>query len=242
MKMKTRMIWIVILLLLGAVLRFVFPGHDFLGYLLWGGAALVFLFPILPGWGRWILGALVALGCAALVILEIPILRDAKTDANPQADYVIVLGAGINGMTPSLSLQERLEAALDYLNTYPDSVAIVSGSQGPDEPVPEADVMYSWLVSHGADPARVIEETQADNTRQNLENSFAIMGAGGSDPADGVAIVTSEYHLYRAKRMAEALGAKPLGVAAHSRLDLQLNYFLREAFAAAYMRVAGTLY
>ena len=58
-----------------------------------------------------------------------------------------------------------------------------------------------------------------------------------------MAIVTSEYHLYRAKLMAEALGAKPLGVAAKTFwIDLRINYFIREAFAAAYMRVAGTLY
>ena len=236
------MILIIILLLLGAVLRFAFPGHDFLGYVLWLIALLVFLFPILPGWGRWVLAILLVIGCAVFVVLEISIVREAKTDADPEADYVIVLGAGINGMSPSLSLQERLQAALDYLNRYPDSIAIVSGSQGPDEPVPEAQVMYTWLTNHGAAPERVIRETAADNTRQNLENSFAIMAQNGSDPADGVAIVTSEYHLYRAKRMAEALGAKPLGVAAQSRLDLKLNYFIREAFAAAYMRVAGTLY
>ena len=240
--MKSRMIWIVILLILGAILRFVFPGHDFLAYGLWLIAILVFLFPILPGWGRWGLAILLVIGCAVFVILEIPIVREAKTDADPKADYVIVLGAGINGMSPSLSLQERLEAALDYLNTYPDSIAIVSGSQGPDEPMPEAQVMYTWLVNHGVAPERVIQETEADNTRQNLENSFAIMEQNGSNPADGVAIVTSEYHLYRAKLMAEALGAKPLGVAAQSRIDLKLNYFIREAFAAAYMRVAGVLY
>lgn len=241
--MKKRMILILILFLLGLVLRFVFQGHDYIAYTLWGIALLLLLFPILPGWGRWMLAILLVIGCAVFVILEIPIVKEAKTDADPKADYVIVLGAGINGMNPSRSLTERLEAALDYLNEYPDSVAIVSGSQGPDEPVPEADVMYDWLIAKGVDPNRVIKEILADNTRQNLENSFAIMAERGADPKDGVAIVTSEYHLYRAKLMAEALGAKPLGVAAKTTwIDLRVNYFIREAFAAAYMRVAGTLY
>ena len=241
--MKSRLYVILILFLLGAVLRFVFQGHDFIAYGLWGIALLVLLFPILSGWGRWALAIFLLIGCAAFVILEIPILREAKTDPEPEADYLIVLGAGINGMTPSRSLQERLEAALDYLNQYPDSVAIVSGSQGPDELVPEADVMYDWLTARGVDPARLIKETRSDNTRQNLENSFQIMRDHGADPKDGVAIVTSEYHLYRAKLMAEALGAKPLGVAAKTFwIDLRINYFIREAFAAAYMRVAGTLY
>lgn len=240
---KAMNILILILLVLGALLRFVFAGHDFIAYGLWLIAALLFLFPRLPGWGRWTLGALVALGVAAFVILEIPIVREARTDADPKSDYVIVLGAGIEGLEPSRSLLDRLEATLDYLNAYPDAAAIVSGSQGPDELCPEADVMADWLTAHGVAPERVIRETEADNTRENLENSFAIIEARGGDPAQGVAIVTSEYHLYRAKMMAEALGAKPIGVAARTGwLDLRVNYFIREAFAAAYMRVAGVLY
>ena len=240
---KAMKIAVIILLVLGALLRFVFAGHDFIAYGLWLLAALLFLFPRLPGWGRWTLAALLALGVAAFVILEIPIVRDARTDADPESDYVIVLGAGIEGRKPSRSLLDRLEATLDYLNAYPDAVAIVSGSQGPDEPCPEADVMADWLIANGVAPERVIRETEADNTRENLENSFAIIESRGGDAAQGVAIVTSEYHLYRAKRMAEALGAKPIGVAARTGwLDLRVNYFIREAFAAAYMRVAGVLY
>ena len=240
---KAMSIAVIILLVLGALLRFVFAGHDFIAYGLWLLAALLFLFPRLPGWGRWTLAALLALGVAAFVILEIPIVREARTDVDPESDYVIVLGAGIEGRKPSRSLLDRLEATLDYLNAYPDAVAIVSGSQGPDEPCPEADVMADWLISNGVAPERVIRETEADNTRENLENSFAIIESRGGDAAQGVAIVTSEYHLYRAKRMAEALGAKPIGVAARTGwIDLRVNYFIREAFAAAYMRVAGVLY
>ena len=234
---------IVILLVLGALLRFAVLGHEFLGYGCWGVALGLFLFPRLPGWWRWILAGLLALGVIVFVILEIPIIRDARTDADPAADYVVVLGAGIRGMEPTRSLRDRLEAALDYLNTYPESVAIVSGSQGPDEVAPEAEVMARWLAEKGIDPKRIVQETEADNTRENLENSFAIIERLGGDPGDGVAIVTSEYHLWRAKQMALALGAKPLGVAARTAYpDLMVNYFIREAFAAAYMRFAGTLY
>ena len=242
--MKHKMtVAIMILLLIGAVLRFALRGHDFLGYACWGLAALLFLFPRLPGWGRWVLAGLLVLGAAVFVILELPIVRDARTDADPEADYLIVLGAGIDGMNPSRSLLDRLEATADYLNRYPEAVAIVSGSQGPDEPVPEANVMARWLEEHGIDSARIVQETEADNTRQNLQNSFAIIEDLGGDWTKNVAIVTSEYHLWRAKQMARALGCEPIGVAAHTAYpDLMVNYFIREAFAAAYMRVAGTLY
>ena len=243
MKHKKMTVFLLILLALGAVLRFVIPGHDFLGYGCWGIALLAFLFPRLPGWGRWVLALLLAVCVAVFAVLEIPILRAAHTDENPEADYVVVLGAGIRGMEPTRSLLDRLEATLDYLNAYPGAVAIVSGSQGPDEPVPEADVMADWLTDHGIAPERVLRETEADNTRENLENSFAMIAERGGDVSQGVAIVTSEYHLWRAEQMALALGAKPLRVAARTAYpDLLVNYFIREAFAAAYMRVAGTLY
>ena len=243
MKHKKMTVFLLVLLALGAVLRFVIPGHDFLGYGCWGIALLVFLFPRLPGWGRWVLALLLAACVAVFAVLEIPILRAAHTDENPEADYVVVLGAGIRGMEPTRSLLDRLEATLDYLNAYPEAVAIVSGSQGPDEPVPEADVMADWLTDHGIASERVLRETEADNTRENLENSFAMIAERGGDVTQGVAIVTSEYHLWRAEQMALALGAKPLRVAARTAYpDLLVNYFIREAFAAAYMRVAGTLY
>ena len=131
-------------------------------------------------------------------------------------------------------------AALDYLNTYPDAVAIVSGGQGTGEDITEAAAMHAWLTQHGVDESRIVQEPASTSTRSNLENSFAIIRARGGEVADGVAIVTSEYHLYRAKWMAEALGARPLGVAARTGLiPMRVNYFIREAFAAAYLRVAG---
>ncbi len=240
---KKNTVAIAVLLVLGALLRFAVLGRDFLGYGCWALALLLFLFPRLPRWGRGVLTGMIALGVIVFAVLEVPIVRDARTDENPAADYLIVLGAGIRGTEPTRSLQDRLEAALDYLHTYPESVAIVSGSQGPDEIATEASVMAAWLEQAGVDPARIVQESEADNTRENLENSFAIIADRGGDPADGVAIVTSEYHLWRAKQMARALGAEPLGVAARTAWpDLMVNYFIREAFAAAYMRVAGTLY
>lgn len=45
---------------------------------------------------------------------------------------------------------------------------IVSGGQGPDEAHTEASVMARYLIEHGADASRVIEEDKASNTRENL--------------------------------------------------------------------------
>lgn len=243
MKHKLSLILAVVCILAGCVFRFAMPGHDFIGYLLWLLAVLIFAFPRLSKTWRIVLAALLVLGAAVFAVFEAPVVSNAKTDADPQSDYLIVLGAGVNGSAPSLSMVNRLEAALDYLEAYPDAVAIVSGGQGAGEDVTEASAMHDWLIAHGVPESRIVQEEQSTSTRENLENSFAIIRSRGGDPAGGVAVVSSEYHLYRAKQMAQALGAKPLGVAAETTLPtMRANYFIREAFAAAYMQVFGVLY
>ncbi len=243
MKHKISLILAGVCILAGCVFRFAMPGHDFIGYLLWLLAVLIFAFPRLSKTWRIVLAALLVLGAAVFAVFEAPVISNAKTDAAPQSDYLIVLGAGVNGSAPSLSMVNRLEAALDYLEAYPDAVAIVSGGQGAGEDVTEASAMHDWLIAHGMPESRIVQEDQSTSTRENLENSFAIIRSRGGDPAGGVAVVSSEYHLYRAKQMARALGAKPLGVAAETTLPtMRANYFIREAFAAAYMQVFGVLY
>lgn len=243
MKHKLSLILAVVCILAGCVFRFAMPGHDFIGYLLWLLAVLIFAFPRLSKTWRSVLAALLVLGAAVFAVFEAPVISNAKTDADPQSDYLIVLGAGVNGSAPSLSMVNRLEAALDYLEAYPDAVAIVSGGQGAGEDVTEASAMHDWLIAHGVPESCIVQEEQSTSTRENLENSFAIIRSRGGDPAGGVAVVSSEYHLYRAKQMARALGAKPLGVAAETTLPtMRANYFIREAFAAAYMQVFGVLY
>lgn len=241
-----RKLWIFLLaglcLAAGCVLRFAVPGHDFIGYGLWLLAVLIVGFALLHRKGRIVLACLTAAGLIAFASVEAPVLADAQTDAG-SADYLIVLGAGVNGSAPSLSMQNRLVAARDYLAAHPETVAIVSGGQGPGENITEASAMYDWLTANGVDAARIVQEDQSTSTRENLENSFAIIRARGGDPAQGVAVVSSEYHLHRAKQIANALGAEVSGVAGETTLPtMRANYFIREAFAEAYMRVFGTLY
>ena len=52
MKHKASWILTIVLVIAGCVLRFAMPGHDFLGYMLWGIAVLVFLLARLHRVGR----------------------------------------------------------------------------------------------------------------------------------------------------------------------------------------------
>ena len=168
---------------------------------------------------------------------EVPVLRASVGDADVDADYLIVLGAGVNGTAPSLSMVNRLEAALDYLNAHPDCIAIVSGGQGEGEDITEAEAMYSWLTARGIPERRIISENRARNTLENLEYSFALIP--DAEHAN-IAVVSSEYHLYRAKLLAELLGHEISGVPAETTLPvLKLNYYIREALGIVYYHVFG---
>ena len=232
LKRKCSTLIALLLILAGCVLRFAMPGHDLLGYTLWGIAVLVFLFPRLHRVGRTVLGVLVCAGLIVFTIFEIPVVRDAHTDTDAHPDTIIVLGAGVNGSTPSLSMCNRLDAALAYLNANPAATVIVSGGQGPGEDITEAKAMADYLTAHGIDSARIVQEDRSRTTRENLENSFAILRARGGDPADGVGIVTSEYHLYRAKRMARSRHRRRNHSAVHAHQLLHPRGRRRRVYAA----------
>ncbi len=239
-----------VLILAAGILTFALVGYSTIGLVLFGIAVIVGIFHILNRYKvnnpkrakgmKIFLCSLISLALAVLIVIEIPIISAARTDKEPEAPYLIVLGAGVNGTRPSLSLLNRLDAALWYLEAYPEAKTIVSGGQGPGEDITEAECMRRWLEDKGIAAQRIIMEDMATSTQENIKHSLELIEKDGGDPQGKVAIVSSEYHLYRAKYMAKALGCSPLGVAGKTNYPiLRLNYFIREAAAVAYMWVFG---
>ena len=225
----------------GLFLRFVLRGYAWWGYTFIFVAALLLLHHFLPA-GLWrVVVILVCIGLCYFGFVEYFVIKNARTDPEPERKDLVVLGAAVYGDQPSLTLIRRLEGALEYLNRYPDSVAIVSGGMGPGETITEAKAMHDWLIGAGVDPARIIQEPKATSTEENLINSFAIIRERGDEPAGNVAIVSSAYHLYRAKCMAAKLGVPDAaGVAAPwGYFFVMLNYFIREAFGVTHFWVFG---
>lgn len=170
-----------------------------------------------------------------LAVIEIWVIREGGREPPVEgADAVIVLGAGVNGTEPSLSLRTRLDAALDYLEAHPDIPAVLTGGQGYGEEITEAACMYSYLTERGVDAGRLILEESASNTAQNFALSRGLLEAAGVDPAAGtVAVVTNDFHMARAKLLAARCGyGCAVGVPAELPwAHLEINYYLREAFA-----------
>lgn len=156
-------------------------------------------------------------------------LHASSSKAEDGAD-VIVLGCKVNGERPSLSLLYRMDAALTYLEQNPDSLCIVTGSQGKDEVVTEASVMYRWFLDQGIAEDHLFAEEEATDTQENLQFSKEILEERG--PADSkVVVVTNDFHMYRALRVAKSLGMDAAGISAKTPWWLYPTYVVREMYA-----------
>lgn len=143
-------------------------------------------------------------GFLSFIIIEGLILTHDDGTPDPDANTVIVLGAGLHGDQPSLTLRSRLEAALEYLNEHPQAVAVLTGGQGPHETTTEASAMARWLTERGVSPQRLYLEEQASDTRENLRFSKEIIEA---EKLPGpVAVLSNSFHLYRAEILAGQAG------------------------------------
>ena len=178
-------------------------------------------------------GGLCLLALAMAVTLG-GILHAAQGDPDQNCDYVLVLGAGVDGERPSRSLQERLTAAESYLRAHPQTICVVSGGQGGGEDITEAECMYRELTARGIEAGRILLEDRASTTAENIRFTLELLEKEGIR-LQKLGIVSSEYHLFRAKLMASRLGVEAVGIPAKTGLlPLKLTYFFREIFGVWY--------
>jgi uncharacterized SAM-binding protein YcdF (DUF218 family) len=190
---------------------------------------------------KWALLCCYALGTVFLVVLGILMGTAAKRADKVDADAVIVLGAAVHGDRVTWVLSNRLDTAADYLAAHPDAVCVVSGGQGDGESVTEASAMQKYLIERkGVDPARILVEDKAENTRENFAFSKALIDERlGSDAK--IAFVTTDFHVFRAGRVAKKAGISAVGVAAPDVWYIRINNFLRECVGIVVYGVRGDI-
>lgn len=151
---------------------------------------------------------------------------------------VVVLGCKVYGTKPSLLLRYRLESALEYLNENPKSNAVLSGGQGADEDVSEAQCMYDYLVENGVDKNRLFLEDKSTNTFENIKFSKEIMENNGIN-TDKTVIVTNSFHLYRAELFAKKCGVDADGLGAKSHFVTLPTFYVRELLGILRLQLFG---
>ncbi len=190
---------------------------------------------------KWALLCCYALGTVFLVVLGILMGTAAKRASEVKADAVIVLGAAVHGDRVTWVLRNRLDTAADWLAAHPDAVCVVSGGQGDGESVTEASAMQKYLVERkGVDPARILVEDKAENTRENFAFSKALIDERlGSDAK--IAFVTTDFHVFRAGRVAMKAGISAVGIAAPDVWYIRINNFLRECVGITVYGLRGDI-
>lgn len=146
-------------------------------------------------------------------------------------DAVIVLGAGVHGEVPSYPLALRLRAAKSYYDKNPDAVFIVSGGKGFQENISEAEAMEKYLIGLGVPEKKIIKEDKSHSTAENMAFSKDILDKMFGEEYS-VAVVTNNFHIYRAAETAKRAGLKN---AAHLHAGLRwynlAPCYLRESLA-----------
>jgi len=188
---------------------------------------------------KWVfrLGVVLLAICIAVYIwLGVEMKQGLQPAANGTATYMIVLGAKVKASgIPSLSLENRLEEAVKYLNKYPHVKVIVSGGQGADEDRTEASVMLKYLQDKGIDTNRILVEDQSTSTYENLLFSKELLPKGTKK----ITILSNDFHLKRAKYLAESLGFEVDVVAAKTPKSVEIKLNLRERAALLKTYIIG---
>ena len=153
----------------------------------------------------------------------------ARHKVKTPKDYVIVLGCRVlDDGRPGGMLRKRVEAALDYVKTQPESrpAMVFSGGQGSDEPISEAKSMENYAVSKKYNGKMILED-KSKTTRQNFIFSKEKIGTG-----ENVAFSTTDFHVFRSGVIATKNGFRRIeGISARSPWYYYNNALIRE-FAA----------
>lgn len=177
---------------------------------------------------------LVLIFIISFAIVEIFIVYSGIHKDDINAPYAVILGAQVRGESPSNTLYRRLEAGAEYARKYPDSKIILSGGKGPGEKISEAEAMKRYLVSKGIQESRIIKEDKSENTLQNLENTKKIienLNKESGTNSNNIVVVTSNFHMFRAKFLAERAGLNAYSCPASILNWLVPASYVREYFA-----------
>lgn len=169
-------------------------------------------------------------------------------------DYIIIHGAGLDGPRPTPLLAGRIDKALELWNKqHRHGKFVVSGGQGADEVVSEAQAMRDYLLEKDVPLDAILMEDKSTTTWENLKYSIGIINndwtasanttsidaslSNGSSAASTIgtdfttAVVTSDFHVFRCAEYAHNLGLKADGIGSHTKGWYWPTAFIREFIA-----------
>jgi len=181
---------------------------------------------------------LAVIAVAAIVTGCVIMAHDAGTSG--EFEYLIVLGTTVNGTEPSSMLEDRINAAYEYLSTHESVICIVSGGMANENRISEAQCMFNELTALGISPERIWMEDKATSTRENLAHSMVLIEEKTGIRPQAVGILSSEFHLLRAEMFAKEQSVQAVTIPAKTTDSATFwGYFLREILMVWYYGTMG---
>lgn len=177
---------------------------------------------------------LISIGLICFLAIESIIISYPKYNKE-KTDYILVLGAGLSNRTvPSVILQDRLNAAIKYINENDTKYIVLSGGQGEDEDLPESHVMSKYLEDRGINKDKIIIEDKSRNTNENFKFSKEKIEEHSNKSLSevNVKIITTDFHAFRSSILAKKNGYVNFNnYSSHTVWYLIPITYTREAFA-----------
>ena len=167
----------------------------------------------------------VALGILSFSALE---YKASQGNTTETPDVLLILGCRVKVDTPEETLQMRIEAAAEYLLKNKNVVAVACGGiVHDDQTKSEAKAISEGLTAKGVEIERIILEDKSTTTQENFRNAMEIIDKM-SDEKLKVAMLSSEFHLLRARLLAKKCGLEVTTVPAPSPKKSRLKNYARE--------------
>jgi len=185
---------------------------------------------------KLILGSLITLSFI-FSLVNLAFILNPSVTANPSADYVILLGGGV-GAKQDLPefVKTRCVVTAQYLKANPNAIVVVTGGKLKNLP-PEAPSLQKFLMEQGISQDRILLEDKAKDTIQNFIFSCQLLAqhqnvSNKQILQSEVLIITSNFHLRRAERLANRLGYTSItGVGTKIPAINALHIYVREICA-----------
>ncbi|MBQ6885492.1 MAG: YdcF family protein [Clostridia bacterium] len=169
------------------------------------GAVIILIALFFNKLARWLKILLISGIGAAVALSSFLIIYGKSDNVSYKEDAIIVLGAAVHGKTPSRTLKYRLKKAVEYHKQNSNAIIIVSGGQGAQEDISEAEAMKIYLIENGVKSDKIIKEDKSTSTTENFKFSKEILDQHFSRDYS-IAFITNEYHILRASLCARRAG------------------------------------
>ncbi len=177
------------------------------------------------------------LWCAVMATL---IWRYGSHDHATKSDCIIVLGASVQGSTPTPVFEERIRHGINLYHAGLASKLLFTGGVGEGQEHSEGSVGRSIAIQQAVPASDILIEERSRTTRQNLSEARSLMLKHGLTSAT---IVSDPLHMKRAMMMANGLGidavSSPTPTTRYRSLQTQLGFLVRELYFIHHYVITG---